>query len=216
MPQNTYQITAWCDRTFTTSFHVEAESPEQALELARSKVHDEPAEECDNGYDWDRFRVCDAEDNERLTFPPIAIARDSSPGADEAAEPRGEAVPELLDALAISEGIVQWAFDHGADPEATAAALKYMRAVIARAHSACPSSSLDIAGRRSLFEMEQKPQKSFDRAWVKVDGRFDVAIIRTNEGIVIDVYPKEWDNPIDTMTVWDEQVTEIETQFQEP
>ena len=41
-----------------------------------------------------------------------------------------------------------------------------------------------------------------------VDGRFDVAILRTDEGIVIDVYPKDWIDPIDSLTVWDEQVAE--------
>jgi hypothetical protein len=43
---------------------------------------------------------------------------------------------------------------------------------------------------------------------VLVDGQYDVAILRTAEGIVIDVYPKDWIDPIDSLTVWDEQVAE--------
>lgn len=65
---NTYQITAWCDRTFTTVFDVEAESPDKALAIAREQAHDEPAEECSDGYPWDTFRVADGTDVELLSW----------------------------------------------------------------------------------------------------------------------------------------------------
>jgi hypothetical protein len=42
-----------------------------------------------------------------------------------------------------------------------------------------------------------------------MDGTFDVAIKRTAEGIVIDVYPKDWMDPIDTMTVRDDEVAAL-------
>lgn len=58
----------------------------------------------------------------------------------------------------------------------------------------------------SKFEINVRPDDLPDRVHVKVDGKFDVAIIRTPEGIVFDVYPEGWDNPIETMTVWDEDV----------
>jgi hypothetical protein len=64
----TYRITAWCDRSFTTMFEVEAESPDQALMIAREQVHDEPAEECWDCYPWDRFRVADADDVKLLAW----------------------------------------------------------------------------------------------------------------------------------------------------
>ena len=62
----------------------------------------------------------------------------------------------------------------------------------------------------SKFEINVQPDDFPDRVHVKVDGTFDVAIIRTPEGIVLDVYPAGWDNPIDTMTVWDEDVVAAE------
>lgn len=64
----TYQITAWCDRTFTTTFDVEAESPDHALEIARGQVDDEPAEECNDSYPWDTFSVADGHDIELLAW----------------------------------------------------------------------------------------------------------------------------------------------------
>lgn len=45
-----------------------------------------------------------------------------------------------------------------------------------------------------------------DRAYVRVDDKYDIVIIRSDEGIIIDVYPKDWDYPIDTMGVCDNDV----------
>jgi hypothetical protein len=64
----TYEITAWCDRTFGTEFAVEAESPEQALQFAREQVNDEEAEACDDLYRWDTFRIADAAGVEQLAW----------------------------------------------------------------------------------------------------------------------------------------------------
>ena len=58
-PQRTYHVTAWCDRTFTTSFSLDANSPEDALSRAKEQANEEPAEECDDGYLWDTFTVED-------------------------------------------------------------------------------------------------------------------------------------------------------------
>jgi hypothetical protein len=63
-----YHITAWCDRTFTTVFDVEAESPEQALAIAKERAHDEPAEECNDDYPWDTFSVANEHDVELLAW----------------------------------------------------------------------------------------------------------------------------------------------------
>jgi hypothetical protein len=60
-----YHAVAWCDRTFTAQFEVEADNPEAALAKAKEQVHDEPAEECDNGYPWDTFLI-NGDDGERL------------------------------------------------------------------------------------------------------------------------------------------------------
>jgi hypothetical protein len=65
---HSYQITAWCDRTFVTTFDVRAQSPQHALAIAREQAHDEQAEECDDGYPWDTFRVADAGGAECLNW----------------------------------------------------------------------------------------------------------------------------------------------------
>jgi hypothetical protein len=52
-----YEAHAWCDRTFTARFVVKADSPLAALAKAKEQVHDEDAEECDNGYPWDTFTI---------------------------------------------------------------------------------------------------------------------------------------------------------------
>ena len=54
-----------------------------------------------------------------------------------------------------------------------------------------------------------------DRAFVEVDGKYQVAVIRTDEGLVVDVYPKDWDAPIDTMTVFDSDVADAESDGEE-
>ena len=40
MTKQTYEIIAWCDRTYYARLSVEAESPDQALTLGRERVHD--------------------------------------------------------------------------------------------------------------------------------------------------------------------------------
>jgi len=55
------------------------------------------------------------------------------------------------------------------------------------------SAASNIPGR---FEIEHNPQENPDRVYVLVDGEFDVAIIRTGEGVVVDIYPKDGVEPI--------------------
>jgi|SRR5579883_992957 len=62
-----YFITAWCDRPFYAQCEVEASTPEEALVKAREAIHDAPAEECDDGYPWDEWRVDTAEADEVLS-----------------------------------------------------------------------------------------------------------------------------------------------------
>lgn len=64
----------------------------------------------------------------------------------------------------------------------------------------------------STFEIEHKPAEYEDRIYVTVDGKFELAIVRTPEGIDIHVYPKDWDYPIDTFTVLDEDVPAAESE----
>jgi hypothetical protein len=76
-----YHITAWCDRTFTTVFDVEAESPEQALAIARERAHDEPAEECNDAYPWDTFSVADEHNIELLAWAEDEVTLRDAAGA---------------------------------------------------------------------------------------------------------------------------------------
>jgi hypothetical protein len=82
------------------------------------------------------------------------------------------------------------------------------RAAIAETKTASISPEPARAERPSRFEFTHELEEEPDRAYVLVDGRYNVAIIRTSEGIVIDVYPKDWDDRIDTLAVWDEEVAD--------
>lgn len=55
-----------------------------------------------------------------------------------------------------------------------------------------------------------------DRAYVRVEDKYDVVIIRTDEGIIIDVYPKDWDWPISTMAVCDNDTIIEDEKSEEP
>jgi hypothetical protein len=59
----------------------------------------------------------------------------------------------------------------------------------------------------ATFAFEHRAVDLPDRAFVDVDDKYKVAIIRTDEGIIVDVFPKDWDYPIDSMTVWDDDAT---------
>ena len=57
--------------------------------------------------------------------------------------------------------------------------------------------------RAARFEIENEPEENPDRVYVLVDGLFDVKIVRTDEGIVVDVYPKEGIEPIASTYAFD-------------
>ena len=59
---------------------------------------------------------------------------------------------------------------------------------------------------RPRFEIEHDPKENSDRVYVLVDGRFDVAIIRTDEGVIVDVYPKDGMETIATTYAFDSDV----------
>lgn len=58
-----------------------------------------------------------------------------------------------------------------------------------------------------------KPESTMeDRAWISVNETFDICIIKTDEGIVIDVYPfndSKWE-PIATTYAYDAEAKEDE------
>jgi hypothetical protein len=100
--------------------------------------------------------------------------------------------------------------ERDAEAELCETAIGRAYAAIAEAKMAGIPSSPVPAKQPSRFEIERDPQEFPDRAYVLVDGTFDVAIIRTAEGIVINVYPKDWIDPIGSLTVWDDEVAELE------
>jgi hypothetical protein len=97
------------------------------------------------------------------------------------------------------------------EAERCAAAIDKATAAIAEAKTAAIPSDPIPAHQPTRFDFTHEPEENPDRAYVLVDGRFHVAIIRTGEGIFIDVYPKDWIDPINSLAVWDEEVAEAET-----
>jgi hypothetical protein len=135
--------------------------------------------------------------------------------------------PELLEALrafieadAMAKECGEWkwenlefAFELARTAIAKAEeALNIGQPAAAQAKAAAVTPGTRISGPPSRFEITSDPAESPDRVFVMVDGTFGVAIIRTEEGIVIDVFPKDWDSPIDTFTVWDDDIAGLENQ----
>ena len=77
---------------------------------------------------------------------------------------------------------------------------------IAEAKTAGIPSDPVAAKPPSRFEIEHDPLENPDRVYVLVDGKFDVAIIRTDEGVVVDVYPKDGFETIATTYAFDPDV----------
>jgi hypothetical protein len=172
---------------------IEAETPFAAARVARGKSTD----------DADNIEDCEGRNLSALVD--IAGDEDFSQSVTIDFEPErlGKVAAKLLDSLRIASGIVQWAKDHGADREATEAVRTYIRSAITEAEK-------QNLGQPSRFEIEHDPLENPARAYVLVDSLYDVAILRTSEGIVIDVYPKGWIDPIDNMTITDDQVAELD------
>jgi hypothetical protein len=82
------------------------------------------------------------------------------------------------------------------------------RTAIAEANAAGILPFSGTAEKSARFDFTYEPEDNPDRAYVMVDGKYDVSLKRTAEGIVIDVYPKDWIDPIDNFTVWDDDVAE--------
>lgn len=63
------------------------------------------------------------------------------------------------------------------------------------------------------FQYEQTEQQD-DRVHVTVDGRYSLTIIRSDEGLIIDVWPIQngefWDHPYDSFQVFDNDVVSLE------
>ena len=62
----------------------------------------------------------------------------------------------------------------------------------------------------SKFEYE-KVEGLSDRCFVKIDDRYELSIIRTAEGLIVDCWPinngEYWDSPYDSFQVFDSDTT---------
>ena len=84
--------------------------------------------------------------------------------------------------------------------------LAYFSTLIDRA-TAIPDAPFDPAanGIDPRFEIGN-PTADPNRVYVLVDGLFDVTIIRTDRGIILDVYPADGGDHVNTMTVWEDDL----------
>ena len=78
----TYLINAWCIRPFIAVIDIEAETPQEAIAIARRRQDQllDTAEECNSRYPWDDFAAYDDNGNELLhTVDEEARVRDAAP-----------------------------------------------------------------------------------------------------------------------------------------
>ena len=58
-----------------------------------------------------------------------------------------------------------------------------------------------------------------DRVFVMLDNRFDVALIRTREGLTLEVSPvtddEVWDDPVERFEVGEEEMTNMEREIED-
>jgi hypothetical protein len=190
---------------------IEADTAEAAAAIAREKATDEA----------DDIEDCNGEDSAAL----VDVAGDEDYRHSVTIDFEGERIRKAAAKLLASlEAIFPYAENEvysleklKDSPEAEAEADRAWNAVasaqaaIAEAKSSGIASAdadylAELAKQPSRFEIEHDPVENPDRAYVLVDGRFEVAIIRTGEGVAIDVYLKDEIDPIDSLTVWDEEV----------
>jgi hypothetical protein len=65
-------------------------------------------------------------------------------------------------------------------------------------------------GQPPRFEFTHEPEESPDRAYVLVDGKFDVKIIHTGDGVAVDVYPRHGIDAIASTYAFDAEAEESE------
>lgn len=176
---------------------IEADTPEAAAAIA----HDKPTDDADDIED------CNGDDSAAL----VDVIGDEdyrrSATIDFEPERIRKAAPKLLAALNAVMPYAEaeraslceaWRHDRdravNLELHACDLALDDAAAAIALAKGAGILPATD--SRIPRFEFTYEPDESPDRAYVLVEGKFDVAIIRTGEGMVVDVYPRHGIDPI--------------------
>jgi hypothetical protein len=153
----------------------------------------------------------------------MAQARASIAEADDAAIASQPSAPSLLSALnavlpyaeSEAESLYEcWRRDGDLQikdaSERCRRAIENAQAAVAEAKAAGIPPLSATGERPSRFRFTHEPEENPDRAYVLVDGKFDVKIVRTDEGIVIDAYSGDGIDDVSTLTLWYEDVAEPE------
>jgi len=130
----TYMIHAWCMRPFIAGFDVEAETPRDAIAIARLRWEQllDTAEECASRYPWNEFAAYDEDGNELLRI------------LDDEAQLRN-AAPALLTALTACANYM--ADDLDESDEIESRIFNQVCAAIAQAGAAAPVPEQGAAGQ---------------------------------------------------------------------
>ena len=199
---------------------IDADTPQAAAAIA----HDKQTGDADNVED------CDGDDLAAL----VDVAGDEdysqSVTIDFETERQRKTAPALLAAL---EAVLPYAeTEHAslfecwrrdgesaseAEAERCGKAIDQATVAIAEAKGASIPPHPTPAAQSARFEIEHDSQENPDRAYVLVDGRFEVAIIRTETGLSIRIYPRTdgelWDDPFTTFEVDEAEILELEKEI---
>lgn len=173
---------------------IEADTPEAAAAIARDKPTD-AANVIDDCEGRSFSALVDVQGDEDY---------EQSQVIDFEEERQCQAAPKLLDAL---RWITRCAKNRG--PVGTTAYIvsdERMAQAQAAVEEADAAGILPAAARSERFRFTHDPKENPDRVYVLVDGLFDIKIVRTAEGIVIDAYAKDGLDIVGTMTVWEEDL----------
>jgi len=176
---------------------IEADTPEAAATIARDK----PTGEADSIDD------CEGESLSALVDVQGDEDYEDSRFIDFELERQRKAAPRMLAALrAFIEADAMAGECHEWKWENLEYAFGLARDAVAEAEAACPPPAVAAPGQPTRFEIEHDPAENSDRVYVLVDGKFDIAIIRTDEGVVVDVHPKDEFETVATTYAFDSNV----------
>jgi hypothetical protein len=175
---------------------ISAETPEAAAAIARKQPTDDCVEIAD----------CEGETLSAVVEVDGDEEYVQTRFIDFEAERERKAAAVMLNALQVASNYLGDDLDERDETERRV--FETIRAAIAEAGAASPqppSSALEPA-QPARFEIEHDPAENNDRVYVMVDGKFDVAIIRTDDGVVVDVYPKDGFETIATTSAYDADI----------
>lgn len=170
---------------------ISAEKPEAAAAIARDK----PTDEC--------VEIADCEGETSSALVDVDGGDEHYRLIDFEAERQRKAAAMMLNALQVASNYLGDDLDERDETEHRV--FETIRVAIAEAGAASPqppSSPLEPV-QPARFEIEHDPAENNDRVYVMVDGKFDVAIIRTDDGVVVEVYPKDEFEAIATTSAYE-------------